>query len=76
MASTEKARKGTSEVGKRFAIFVMPLDENGIVNEAKCGWLKLKPEIDFVLSPDEAMKFVAKQHGHGSFEDWKAFFEE
>jgi hypothetical protein len=54
----------------------MPLDEEGLVIESECGWLKFSPEIEFVLSPNDAMRFTAKESGHGSFDDWKAFFEE
>ena len=76
MTSRKNPRKRTDKAGKRFAMFVMPLDEEGLVVESRCGWLKLEPEIEFVPSPDDAMKFVARESGHGSFADWKAFFEE
>ena len=76
MAYRKRQTRKRSDVGRKFAIFVMPLDEEGLVIESECGWLKFSPEIEFVLSPNDAMRFTAKESGHGSFDDWKAFFEE
>lgn len=57
-------------------MFIVPLDEEGFEDDSKCGWLCLKPEPHLVFSLNEAMRFIEKESGHGSFEDWKKFFED
>lgn len=57
-------------------LFVKPVDEDGFTIESSCGWLKLSPETELVFSMQDAMVFTEREEGHGSYSDWKQFFEE
>lgn len=57
-------------------LFVKPIDEEGLVRERDCGWLKTDPKIGITLTTKEAMIFTEKAEGHGSYSDWKKFFEQ
>jgi len=63
-----KSQKTSSNIGRKFLIFVKPIDEKGLVDERNCGWLgkDLKP----TFRAKDALQFTEKEHGHGSFEDW------
>jgi len=71
-----KKQLQNNNIGRKFIMFVKPIDEKGLVLEQKCGWLKTTPKESLVFSLKEATEFVEKEPGHGSFEDWKKFFEE
>lgn len=71
--------KDRSKNTKKFVLYVKKYDENGFLEEDQCGWIGFvendsKPVLKF--SYKEAKVFDEKESGHGSFEDWKNFFEE
>lgn len=73
--SKKKIKK--SKQNRKFKIFVKILNEEGFFDETKFGWLKLNPKIQLLpFQMSEAHEFEEKEDGHGSFEDWKKFFEE
>lgn len=64
-------------LNRKFKIFVKVLDEDGFYDESKFGWLKLNPKTEILpYQLSQAHEFTEKEHGHGSFEDWKEFFED
>lgn len=76
MSNKKPKIKKNKNLGKKFIMFVKPIDKNGNVIEYECGWLQTNPETKLVFSMKEASIFVEKEEGHGSFSDWKKFFEE
>lgn len=72
-----KTKENNSPTTKRFRIFVRPVDEFGFPDEDRFGWVSFyKNKIELMLTWDNAIIFEEKENGHGSFEDWKKFFED
>lgn len=76
---SRSSRKSRSNEHKKFVLYVKKYDENGFLEEDQCGWIGFnnddnKPVLKF--SYKEAKVFEEKESGHGSYEDWKNFFEE
>lgn len=71
-----RQRKTKSNIGRKFILFVKPVDKDGFTDESRCGWISTEPEINLVFSLKKAMVFTEQSEGHGSPSDWKKFFEE
>lgn len=76
MSKKNQQHQKNKNIGRRFIIFVKPVDKDGFTIESKCGWISTKNEVDLVFSMKDAMVFTEKEEGHGSYNDWKKFFEE
>ena len=73
----KKERK--QSCNRKFVMYVKVYDEFGFLIEDQCGWIGFnkdsnKPVLKFGYKG--AKVFEEKEHGHGTYEDWKVFFEE
>lgn len=71
-----KKKTKNPNLNKKFKIFVKVLNDEGYFDESKFGWLKLDPKTEILpVQMNEAHTFIEKEDGHGSFDDWKRYFE-
>ena len=68
--------KRKSKKNRKFKMFVKQYDEDGAIVFHRCGWINANPELMLVDNFSDAQTFEDKEPGHGSFEDWKDFFNE
>jgi len=65
--------KSNPNLGKKFRIYVKPVDDYGYPDETRFGWVSSNSKNEIVLRTfsSNAIVFTEKEDGHGSFEDWK-----
>ena len=77
-SGSDEPQESVEKVYPKFILFVKTLDEDGFVDESKCGWLRFdeknRPELTMKMST--AKRWEDREPGRGSAEDWMKLLSE